>query len=210
MIPFETNQVLFEVYSDLQIDNSRTDGFQSSHHSDPVLLSSESAIRYHDDMNNQDFLHHLIKGNIAEMIFAAMISEAKRFIVLPTGYEHTVPVVAQSLSELHNHQSLHQMRSTPDFLLVSRDNQEAFYVEVKYRSEFHHSEVIELATKLEEQWSGSYLFLATQEGFFLGKCSEIISEDFIKPLDHEFISTDTQAEYLLLLKDFIKPPSSAV
>jgi len=44
---------------------------------------------------NIKFAKNLIKGKIAEIIFEQMIRDEERYTVIPFGYEHTVPTLAQ-------------------------------------------------------------------------------------------------------------------
>lgn len=42
-----------------------------------------------------EFARELIKGRIAETVFEQMIKHEERFTVIPFGYEHTMPLLAQ-------------------------------------------------------------------------------------------------------------------
>ncbi len=47
-----------------------------------------------------DFVHNLIKGKIAEMIFELMFRECKRFSTFRYGYEYTEEYLAQHRKEI--------------------------------------------------------------------------------------------------------------
>ena|SRR3989338_3767030 len=56
-----------------------------------------------------------------------------------------------------------------------------------------------------KRWPGAYIFLATQEGFFFGRCERIVEEDgAIEPLSTEWVNTNKQKEYLDLLCKYIR------
>ncbi len=45
--------------------------------------------------NEIEFSKDLIKGKVAEVIFEQMFREEEKFTVIPFGYEHTMPTLAQ-------------------------------------------------------------------------------------------------------------------
>jgi hypothetical protein len=66
------------------------------------------------------FARNLVKGKIAETIFAQMLRETKQFTVLEFGYEKIVPeLVQQGYSE--NNGLVETLRTAPDFAVINKD-----------------------------------------------------------------------------------------
>ena len=56
---------------------------------------------------------------------------------------------------------------------------------------------------MAESWNPSFLFLATQDGFYFGEVGSITEKKGeILPLNHPQISKEIQEEYLKILRDF--------
>ena len=81
-----------------------------------------------------DFVRRLIKGKIAEIIFQHMFSEQNFCTVIPFGYEHTMPLVAQYQHLVETTKALENIRNNPDFILIKPDHTQLILVDVKYRS----------------------------------------------------------------------------
>jgi Holliday junction resolvase-like predicted endonuclease len=160
-------------------------------------------------MNNQQNSRYspknFIKGKIVELIFDQMLREAGEFTVLPFGYERTLPEVAQHAHEVKFQHVLENIRSAPDFVLISGDKTKVFMVEVKYRSSHTNGDLVRIAEGIHEHWTAIWLFLATQDGFFFDSCTNVISSGGqIAPLSPEWVPEKIQKQYLELLKEFIK------
>ena len=151
------------------------------------------------------FTHKLIKGKIAELIFDQMFREIDRFTIIPFGYESTLPEIAQSSHLVEYKYVLDQIRTSPDFAMVSHDKTEVFLVEVKYFHQYNEKEINEAAKKIHSKWRVIWLFVATPDGFYFDSCMNVInSNGKILPLSSTWISTQIQNEYLRVLREFIK------
>jgi hypothetical protein len=148
------------------------------------------------------FARNLVKGKIAETIFAQMLRETKQFTVLEFGYEKIVPeLVQQGYSE--NNGLVETLRTAPDFAVINKEKREVRLVEVKYRRQYDKQDILQIAERMHATWNPSYLFLATLEGFYFDEVAKIVErEGEIRPLRHPFISPETQQRYLKLLIDF--------
>ena len=153
------------------------------------------------------FSEQLIKGKIAELVFSQMLRNSNKFTVIPFGYENSFPEIAQYASLADDTRVLDTIRSAPDFALVSHDKRDVYLVEVKYRSHLDPVFLVEMAAKIQERWKSVQLFIATPTGFFFGDCATIIeSNGHVPSLDETWISKETQAEYLVILNEFISQP----
>ncbi|OGM93988.1 hypothetical protein A2524_01700 [Candidatus Wolfebacteria bacterium RIFOXYD12_FULL_48_21] len=155
------------------------------------------------DPQNKDFIKHLIKGKIAEIIFEQMFRESGKYTILRSGYEYTLPELAQYQHIAEIKAVMENIRNAPDFILVSQDKTEVHLVEVKYRANRYTNEVNELATNLLVRWNPSWLFVACPDGFFFEPCNTIANkEGEIGPLFEKWVAPEIQAEYLKLLNEF--------
>lgn len=154
---------------------------------------------------NEDFVKRAIKGRIAETIFEFMFREDGKYTVIPLGYEHTTPELAQ-YSNLINQNShvLDSLRLAPDFALLSKEKDYVYLVEVKYRGKIDTKEILAIVEEKLKAWKISFLFLITPKGFFYGSCSDIKRcGGKIAPLDTYYISTKLQDKYLKILRQSI-------
>lgn len=153
-------------------------------------------------MNNLLFARNLVKGKIAETIFAQMLRETKKFTVLEFGYEKLVPeLVQQGYNE--NYGLIETLRSSPDFAVINNEKKEVRLIEVKYMHSINKAFVFKAATRMHASWNPSYLFIATLDGFYFNEIGKILSnEGEIAPLRNLFIPEDIQEKYLQILKDF--------
>lgn len=150
-----------------------------------------------------DFTRNLIKGKIAETIFEQMIREVGKYTVIPFGYEHTVPTLAQYQHIAKVKQVMENIKDAPDFALVSEDKTEIYLVEIKYQHSLANDFICEHACNLLDRWDPSWLFVATPEGFFCAPCSSIAKENgTISPLSISWVDKLTQKKYLALLNEF--------
>jgi hypothetical protein len=132
-----------------------------------------------------------------------MFADAGFAAVIPFGYEHSTPLLAQYQHLIETQAELATIRSAPDFLLVKADNTHVALVDVKYRAHAEPKTVREIAEKVCRRWETAWLFLATPEGFFMGQCKDIIHDNgVIDPLDPRLIRMELQQQYLALLREF--------
>lgn len=152
----------------------------------------------------QDFTKNFIKGKIAEIIFDEMFRENGRFTVIPFGYDRTLPEFAQYAKEAEYQQVVDNIRSAPDFALVSKDKKQVFLVEVKYRTRIDIEELKKVAQKIEDKWQLVWMFVCTPEEFYFNRTNIIIEENKLIPLSSNWISKEIQKKYLELINDFIR------
>ena len=150
-----------------------------------------------------DFDEGLIKGKITEVIFEEMFQKQGEFEVIPVGYEYQTPDVAQNLFKSENRHFVERFRHLPDFVLYSKNTNQAFLVEVKFRHKIDEQDLVKIATLVHGYNGPSYLFLATPEGFYFGSCKKIMEEKYIEELSYTWISKDLQDKYLNLLNKYI-------
>lgn len=155
-------------------------------------------------MNNVLFARNLVKGKIAETIFAQMLRETNQFTVLEFGYEKLVPeLVQQGYSE--NYGLIETLRSAPDFAVINKTKKEVRLIEVKFQKELNKEFTLKAAMRMHASWNPSYLFIATLSGFYFDEISKIIERSGdIRPLKHPFIPDEVQDKYLQILRDFEK------
>jgi hypothetical protein len=162
--------------------------------------------------NNNDATHigYFVKGKIVEQLFEMMIREDPNhtFTVIPFGYEKTTPELAQYQELIKNYETLKVIRQSPDFILIKNDKTEVHFVEVKYRREFNELVAKDMKASAEEllkYWSGAWLFMATQAGFFFDSGEEIIiNNGVMRKLDETVITPDIQNKYLEVLREFVR------
>lgn len=155
--------------------------------------------------NNIKFSRRLIKGKIAEMIFERMFTESGHFTILRSGYEYSLPELAQYTQLPEVEKYFENIRTTPDFILISNDRKRAFIVEVKYRSCIEDNDILEKVTKILKIWNPSWLFVASPDGFFFEPCNSVRNKGGkIARLPYRWISSSLQEKYLKLLCEFEK------
>jgi hypothetical protein len=151
-----------------------------------------------------DFSKQLIKGKITELVFEQMFRKMGNFTVIPFGYESVQPELMQHSHLAKYKEVFDNIRTAPDFALVSHDKKEVFLVEVKYRSNHSVEEIKEMAVKIQERWKLVRIFIATPTGFYFDSCNNILNNDGqVSLLKSEWVSIDIQTEYLTLLNQFI-------
>src|SRR6266700_5706667 len=96
------------------------------------------------------FVRNLLKGKIAEIIFQHMFQSSGQCIVLPFGYEHVTPLLAQYQHTLLAKEDLENIRNTPDYILMKPDHTQMRLVDVKYRSVKNNQRIKEIAKSLAE------------------------------------------------------------
>jgi hypothetical protein len=154
-------------------------------------------------MKNIEFSRDLIKGKIAEIIFEQMFRVSGKFTILRFGYEYTQPELAQYQYLTKIKTVLENIRTSPDFILISQNKKEVYLVEVKYRSRRIESNTKKIAEGILETWNPSWLFIASPDGFFFEPCHTIVAnKGKIGSLYTKWVDKKTQLEYLKLLKEF--------
>lgn len=155
-------------------------------------------------MDNILFARNLVKGKIAETIFAQMLRETREFTVLEFGYEKIIPELVQQGYDEGNI-TIETLRTAPDFAVINQKNRQVKLIEVKYLRTISSEYVLKYATKMSQSWNPSYLFIATLDGFYFDKIDVIIKNNGnISKLKHAQISKDLQEKYLKILTDFEK------
>ncbi len=150
-----------------------------------------------------NYLRGLIKGKITETIFEEMFRESGEFTILPMGYEHTLPELAQYQHHVEVKQVLENIKHAPDFVLISQDKTRVFLVEVKYRKNIVPEKILQTAEDTLRLWNPSYLFVASKDRFYFSPCNFIIKSRDIEGLNENWIKRQIQDKYLLLLNEFI-------
>jgi Holliday junction resolvase-like predicted endonuclease len=156
-------------------------------------------------MNNIHFTHELIKGKIAELIFAQMIRSTDAYTILEFGYEKTLP----SLAQMHpkspaTAETMEIIKRAPDFTIINHKSKEVHLIEVKYMNKISKSRVMKSARAIEKSWKRAALFIASPDGFYFGTVEDVISvKGEIKPFRHPKINAKVQAQYIELLNEFI-------
>lgn len=153
-------------------------------------------------MENIEFARNLVKGKIAETIFAQMHRETRNFTVLEFGYEKIIPeLVQQGYKE--NNVTIETLRTAPDFAVINQRTKEVKLIEVKYMHSLNLDYVLKDANRMSESWNPSYLFIATLKGFYFDEIRNIIeNKGKIPRLSEQLISKSVQDNYLQILIDF--------
>jgi len=150
--------------------------------------------------NNIDFTRSLVKGRIAETIFAQMLRDTGNFTVLEFGYEKIVPEIMRQSYD-HENPIIESLRVAPDFAVIDQTTKEVRLIEVKYRYRLEPENILDCAKKMHASWNPSYLFIATLGGFYFDEISRIIEcNGYISPLTE--VPNELQSKYLQILKDF--------
>ena len=157
-------------------------------------------------MNNIRFTHELIKGKIAELIFAQMIRGTDAYTILEFGYEKTLP----SLAQMHprspaTEETMEIIKRAPDFTIINHKTKEVHLIEVKYMGELSKGKVASAARKIQQSWKRAALFIASPNGFYFDTVEDVIAnKGEIKSFKHPKITAKAQSQYLDLLNDFIQ------
>jgi hypothetical protein len=148
------------------------------------------------------FSRNLIKGRIAEVVFEQMICEEGRYTVIPFGYEHTIPTLAQYRQIAEVQSVIDNISDAPDFALISKDKTKIYLVEVKFESKLDIKRLKKYAEKLLKRWEYPWLFVATPMGFHCAPCSSISRDGKISRLSENWVPRGHQEDYLKLLNEF--------
>jgi hypothetical protein len=156
--------------------------------------------------NPIDFSVNLVKGRIAETLFEQMLRDTGNFTILAFGYENIVPELARRQQDIHARETMEIIRRAPDFAVIDNKSHEVYLIEVKYMMRPRSEWIIRDAKRMNESWKSSYLFLATPDGFFFDKVSDILEKNgSISPLNDPKIPKELQKEYIKILNQFIVP-----
>lgn len=93
----------------------------------------------------------------------------KSFEVIPIGYEYKFPELLAHVQKPHREiidKVSAQLRHAPDFLLLSRNHDQVFLVEVKYFTQIDTTKILEEARSVNDNWDYAWLFIASPAGFF--------------------------------------------
>jgi hypothetical protein len=155
-------------------------------------------------MNNNDisFARNLVKGKIAETVFAQMLRSTGSFTVLDFGYEKIIPELV-GRGNGGDSEMVETLRTAPDFAVINNITKEVHLIEVKYRARFINQNVLDIAERMSRNWNPSYLFLASKDGFYFGEVRSLVENGGdIKRLEHPQIPQEIQNEFLKILNDF--------
>lgn len=156
--------------------------------------------------NPINFSKNLIKGRIAETLFEQMLRDAGCFTILSFGYENIIPELAHRHDDIRAQETMEIIRRAPDFAVINNETHDVYLIEVKYLMKPSENIILKDAERMFQSWKPSYLFLATPEGFYFDKASDIVKNNgIIKPFYHPQISKELQLKYTQLLNDFIIP-----
>jgi hypothetical protein len=157
-----------------------------------------------------NFSRNLIKGKITELIFQEMFGCSDKLTILPIGYEHTTPILAQYQHHVQIKRVLENIRNAPDFALITEDKSQVYLVEVKYRNGFTKEDILKIATDLSTRWNPSHLFVASPDKFYFSPCNTIVhSGGEIEELKESWIGKEVQIAYLSLLREFMVKSDSS-
>ena len=82
--------------------------------------------------NEVSFARNLVKGKIAETVFAQMLRSTGQFTVLEFGYEKIIPeLVGRGQGE--NDEMVEALRTAPDFAVINNKTKVVHLIEVKSR-----------------------------------------------------------------------------
>jgi hypothetical protein len=152
--------------------------------------------------NEITFARNLVKGKIAETVFAQMLRSTGAFTVLEFGYEKIIPELVGRGNGRDN-EMVETLRTAPDFAVINNKTKEVHLIEVKYRRVFTNYNVLEIADRMSKNWNPSYLFLASEDNFYFGEVKQIVADQGqIAILDHPHIPAATQTAFLKILNDF--------
>ena len=154
------------------------------------------------DKQEVTFARNLVKGKIAETVFAQMLRSTGEFTVLEFGYEKIIPELIGRGGK-QNDQMVETLRTAPDFAVINNKTKEVHLIEVKYRNAVKDVDMLRIAKRMAESWNPSYLFVGSVGGFYFGNVKDIIkAKGKIKLLNHPQIPTKTQEHFLAILNEF--------
>lgn len=152
--------------------------------------------------NHYQFARNLVKGKIAETIFAQMLRESHAYIVLEFGYEKIIPQLADH--DVVDHEMVMEtLRCAPDFAVIDKEKKTVHLIEVKYREQLDQDEIFQHAKRMHAAWNPSFMFIATLDGFLFDSVENIVANHGqVAPFYDTNISATQQEKYLAMLRDF--------
>lgn len=162
------------------------------------------------DPKHEEFIKDLVKGKIAEIIFEQMFRESGRYTILHSGYEYTLPELAQYQHLVEIKAVIENIRNAPDFVLVSQDKKEVYLVEVKYRTRRYSEDLKKICEDTLKTWNPCWLFVASPDGFFFEPCNTILNNngEIGRLANQKFVDPHIRDEYLKLLSQ-LEPRTGA-
>ena len=152
--------------------------------------------------NQTNFARQLVKGKIAETIFAQMFRSTNNYTVLEFGYEKVIPELVQNG---YNQTTgiVETLRTAPDFALIDNNQRHVKLVEVKYRHSLSSQEMSRIARRMHQTWNPSYLFVCTLDGFYFDSIEAILAHHgIVTALDTTAIPASIQNEFLAIVREF--------
>lgn len=132
-----------------------------------------------------------------------MFRESGKYTILHSGYEYTLPELAQYQGLAQLKAVFENIKNAPDFILISQDKKEVYLVEIKYRAFRNPNELKKIAEKTLKIWNPSWLFIASPDGFFFEPCHTVYNNNGkIDPLFEKWVEKPIQETYLKLLNQF--------
>lgn len=166
------------------------------------VMNNRKQMQKHMYTGEANQVRNFIKGKIGETVFEEMMRKEARYDVIPFGYEHTMPTLAQYQDHVEIKEIIKNISEAPDFVLVSHDKTKVYLVEVKYQSKIDLEHIKKYAEDLGKRWKFPWLFVATPEGFYCGLCKDILSSGDIPKLSENWAQESRQQAYLQVLKEF--------
>lgn len=128
----------------------------------------------------------------------------ENLLYLSLGMKRLYPELIQSGISGED-EMIETLKTAPDFAVINRATKEVRLIEVKYRKNIQHGDILRLAKRMSESWNPSYLFVASESGFYFDDIAKIIeNKGEISPLKHPQIPDELQSQYLKILNDFEK------
>jgi hypothetical protein len=150
-------------------------------------------------------LKKLFNQKITEHIFQYMFREAGKYTVIPIGYEATAEELEPYKRHAYVRKVLDNLKAAPDFVLISKDKTDVIVVEVEYIAKAEPEDIGDMVHTVLRRWDPSYVFIATQTGFYFDSCNSVKAENgHIKLLSEHWVKMDMQHKYLELLHYYVK------
>lgn len=150
-------------------------------------------------------LKHIFNQKISEHIFQYMFREAGKYTLIPIGYETTAENLEPYKRHTYVRKILNNLKAAPDFVLISQDKTDVIVVEVEYFPKMEPETVGDMVHTVLRRWDPSYVFIATQTGFYFDSCNSVKSENgHIKLLSEHWVKLELQHKYLDLLHYYVK------
>lgn len=144
-------------------------------------------------------------------IMLGMIGEGKTrgqvaTLKIPAAHNQNTAAIRVSKTEVppeYVYRFLETLRTSPDFAVINKVTKEVRLIEVKYQHALNPGYVYRYAHRMSESWNPSFLFIATNDGFYFDDVRTICeNEGKISPLEHPHIPKELQVQYLQILRDF--------